>query len=301
MINNCVVVDKVNSACKIDISNEWEKIDPEMIYNRLDLIMGENSYILTVENAEQNLEKKYIPVHIDGNIALLGIWGTQITQNEINSISNFIFAKYPLINAVSSRRAKIADYPELVRVNDFHIDFPDSSEEFDDRVSSKGRYNIRRSRKVAENNYGKVSFESYSINSTEINDLFEKYFSLKKVTHNAQYGLSAEEYIKKYYVSDIYSLKFGENVVSLILSCEQCPCVYLENLTYDVNYGKYSPGAMLYDEYLRTLINKRKRSLYLKGGDLEYKKRYGSIEEQLTTFKIYRNEQCLRSEEQGEE
>ena len=59
--------------------------------------------------------------------------------------------------------------------------------------------------------------------------------------------------------------------------------------------------TMIYDEYLRALLYKGKRSLYLKGGDLEYKKRYGSNEDQLVTFKIYRNEESLKSEEQGKE
>ena len=246
MINNCAIVDRVNSEYRIGISSEWNRIDPEMIYNRLDLIMGENSFVLTVEEVGHSLGKKYIPVHIDEKIALLGIWGTRITKEEINSISNYIFTKYPRINVVSSRRAKIAEYPEFARVNDFHIDFPDSNEKSDERISSKGRYNLRRSKKIAENNYGKVSFESYPVKSMEAEKLFDKYFRLKMVTHNVQYGLSAEEYVKKYYVSDIYSLRFGDNIVSIILSCEQCPCVYLENLTYDVNYGKYSPGTMMF-------------------------------------------------------
>ena len=45
----------------------------------------------------------------------------------------------------------------------------------------------------------------------------------------------------------------------------------------------------MYDWYLKQLVEKKKEQLFLSGGDLEYKKRYGSIEEFVMNIKIYRN------------
>ena len=73
------------------------------------------------------------------------------------------------------------------------------------------------------------------------------------------------------------------------MSCEQCPIVYIENLTYDLQYSKYSCGQILYDIYLTQLIIKGYKELYLAGGDLAYKKRYGSIEEAIFNGIVFRS------------
>ena len=90
--------------------------------------------------------------------------------------------------------------------------------------------------------------------------------------------MSSDEYRKKYHVTDLYALFDNcEKPIAVLLSCEQCEGVYLENLAYDINYSKFSPGKQLYHIYLHELINKHKKALYLLGGNLSYKKRYGSI------------------------
>lgn len=75
----------------------------------------------------------------------------------------------------------------------------------------------------------------------------------------------------------------------MILSCEQCPVVYIENLTYDTNYAKYSLGQILYDIYLKKLVEKGKKEIFLLGGDYDYKRRYHSVEETTYNDAVYRS------------
>lgn len=72
-------------------------------------------------------------------------------------------------------------------------------------------------------------------------------------------------------------------------SCEQCSCVYVENLTYNEQYSKYSCGKALYDIFLARMIEKGKKEIFLGGGNLEYKKKYGSVEETVYHCVVFRN------------
>lgn len=70
--------------------------------------------------------------------------------------------------------------------------------------------------------------------------------------------MTAFQYINEYCVMDIYTLTGEQTLLSIVLSCEQGDYVYLENLTYDTTYGKYSPGSVLYGQFLGELIRKKK-------------------------------------------
>lgn len=265
----------------------WSRIEPNMIYNRLDLIREESSNLLKVESMGKVV---YIPSCVVDNTAILGVWGTKITMAQAQAVARFIFAEYPEVVAVSSRRADLIDAPAAFhRVNDFHIDLPRQPEELDQRIHSKTCATFRRKMRLAQKAYGGVAVQDISAKAPEAETLFDAYFAMKRVTHDREYGMTMEEYLRMYYVTDIYVLRFGERIAALVLLCEQGSSVYLENLTYDVALAKLSPGSLLYHECVKRLVEKGKRRFYLKGGPLGYKRHYGSIEQWLSTFKIYRN------------
>ncbi|MDD6697300.1 MAG: GNAT family N-acetyltransferase [Veillonellaceae bacterium] len=265
----------------------WSRIEPNMIYNRLDLIREESSELLQVAGKGEML---YVPCCIIDNTAILGVWGMRLTMAQVQAVARYIFEHSPEVVAVSSRRADLVDAPETFhKVNDFHIDLPSQPSDFDQRISSKMRYNLRREQRLAESKHGTIFVGETNVKDTEAEELFKRYFTMKKVTHGRDYGMTMVEYIRQYYVSMIYTLRFGKHLVAIVFSCEQGNSVYLENLTYDVAFSKFSPGSLLYNQYLKRLALKKKRALYIKGGALAYKRHYGSIEQWLSTFKIYRN------------
>lgn len=87
----------------------------------------------------------------------------------------------------------------------------------------------------------------------------------------------------------------GGEIGAILFSCEQCSCVYVENLTYNEQYSKYSCGKALYDIFLARMIEKGKKEIFLGSGNLEYKKKYGSVEETVYHCIVFRNEflQCV--------
>jgi len=295
MANNWMLYDEGagrNVAVKAcNDAEAWEKIEPDMIYNRLDLIREEPSGLLLTEIQGGGSCVSYC---ILDNTAILGVWGTRMTMAQAQAVARYLFEHHPEVVAVSSRRADLVDAPaSFHRVNDFHIVLPKHPEELDQRISSKMRYNLRRERRLAEEAVGPLSVDASGIDRPEAKALFERYFAMKRVTHGRDYGMTMEEYIRQYYVSMIYTLRFGGDIAALVLSCEQGSSVYLENLTYDAKFAKFSPGSQLYNLYLKRLSEKGKEKLYIKGGPLAYKRHYGSIEQWLTTFKIYRDESVV--------
>ncbi len=295
MADNWVLYEEAAGAnCSVTVCADagvWEKVEPDMIYNRLDLIREEPSELLQVRTWEKT---SYIPSCVVGNTAILGVWGTRLTMAQAQAVARYIFEHHPEVVAVSSRRADLVDAPESFhRVNDYHIVLPKHPSELDQRISSKMRYNLRRERRLAEERHGRISVEETRVESPETEALFSCYFSMKRVTHGRDYGMTMAEYIHQYYVSSTYALRFGGHLAAIVLSCEQGSSVYLENLTYDVAFAKLSPGSLLYNLYLKCLVKKGKRNLYIKGGPLAYKRHYGSIEQWLTTFKIYRDASAI--------
>ena len=232
----------------------------------------------------------YIPLKIKNHNGTLCVWRMQLSYQDVLRLVNFVFKKFQSIDKVSVMRVSADDgtYPTQYLSNDFVIELPDHCEEIDFRLSKKGRYNIKRERRIAETDFGSCHFIHCALGGSDSIPLTEKFFEWKKKTIGSDYAMSAEEYLKSWFVSDIYYLAFGKRIASIIMSCEQCECVYLENITYDPELSSYSPGQIAYDYYLKELIRKGKKKVFLSGGDYEYKRRYGSQESTIADFEVVR-------------
>lgn len=262
-------------------SNNGEVV-PDFIYNRADLYS--DNYICLLVQGQRRDYQIYVTFYNDH--AELCAWLMEVCGTDIDEISKFLFGRYPEIEYISFYNL-ISDRTYVAK-NHYHIMLPSSYEELEKRLTSKSRYNMSRMLKKAESEYGSVNFIEYE-NNQIVDSLILNYFRLKEMTSKIQYKLTCNEYVKKYHISHAYVLYFGEKIAAILLTCEQCPIVYLENLTYDIEFSKYSPGMIAYDMLLARLISKRKKSIYLSGGDYSYKKKYGSIETFVTEGKVYRS------------
>lgn len=56
-----------------------------------------------------------------------------------------------------------------------------------------------------------------------------------------------------------------------------------------MEFQKYSVGFQIYVFFLQRMIEKGKKNIYLGGGNYDYKKRFGSIEEIIYEGYLYRN------------
>jgi len=256
---------------------------PDFIYNRIDLF-SQNYEILNIHDDEITY---CVEVDYNERKATLGMWLNPISQAAFNGVIEYIFNNHMHISIIQYEYGYVAK-GHTVPKNHFKIDLPETVDELIERLSSKGRYNIKREKLLLEKYFGSYSVEEYTKNNFP-SEIIEDYFNMKKKTHNTDYHMTPNEYMEHYHVTDIYVLKISDRVASIILSCEQCGVVYIENLTYDVEYAKYSVGQILYDIYLGRLIEKGKTKIFLAGGNLDYKRRYGSVEEQTYNCIIFKS------------
>lgn len=63
-------------------------VTPDVVQNRFGIVYGKYTMLLLERD---NKEKIYIPLHLDGKIAAIGICLTQVSQSELSEISKFIF------------------------------------------------------------------------------------------------------------------------------------------------------------------------------------------------------------------
>ena len=259
-------------------------IKPDFIHNRFD-IYSENYLVLEV--SQQSGETYQIQVCFKENVANIGIWLMKVPESAIIAVCEYVFNNYSQISKISYKHSFYSlGYSK--KKNHFKIYLPETTDELMSRLSSKGKYNIKREKRLIEDDLGPIvvrEFDSVNVPS----DVINTYFMFKERTHHINYQMSPEEYLANYNVSDVYVMYAGDKILSMVLSCEQCDVVYIENLTYDSNYSKYSAGQVLYDYYLKRLVEKGKRAIFLAGGNLSYKKRYGSIEEIVYHGVIYRH------------
>lgn len=271
------------------------KIYPNCIKNRYDL-SDVNQYDLlryTDKNEDITLMVKYV-----GCSAYLGLYLVSISKKALKRIIKYIFKHNKEIKLIIYEFGyqKLGD--NAIEVNHFRIELPETSDLLEARLSKKGRYNIAREKRILQQDFGIWSIHEYPALSTEAEAVWEKYFAYKSITHGERWkNCNRDEYCKEYGVSTVYALVLGEDeqIASIILSCEDCPEVYIDNLTYDASLQKYSLGQILYDEYLKILIGKKRKELFLRGGNYSYKKRYGSKEEKLYNCKIERNPRLIKA------
>ncbi len=262
-------------------NNYISKINPNFIYNRFDLFC-DNFVVL---KAERDQEKHILEARIYDRYAELGIWKMQISNTLLKEISYYLFQNYSNIGYIKFFFCNTdGKYKE---VQHFSIGFPNTKELFLQRRSSKSRHRLNKQRHQAEREIGPISFHEYKREDCP-EGIIKKYNIWKERTHHIG-KIEAESYFQRYHVSNIYVLYFGNNLAAMMFSCEQCPIAYLENFSFDIQYSRYSPGQQIYEYVLTRLIEKQFKSVFLAGGNYDYKRYYGSIEEKLYDGLIFRN------------
>ena len=149
--------------------------------------------------------------------------------------------------------------------------------EFQNRLSKKSRYNLKREYRLMCEQFGNVELVQWKAEETP-DWIIETYFRYKEKTYGHRYRMKAKDYIDKYFVTNTYALmdKGRKMVFAVLFSCEQFDNVFLENLAYNPGYESYSFGKQIYNQFLYCLINKGKKQVMLGCGNLAYKKSYGS-------------------------
>lgn len=240
----------------------------------LSIYPNNENYLISISD---NVFDVNIPFSIENSTGILGSWNVPIPRLFFLKVINYIFNTFSNIEKVEYKNIIFDPYIDdhRWRHNDFYIPLPQNIEDLKIRLSHKSRHNLRRERRLIEEAFSNLILEDLKILDSIPKNIVDKFYEFKYSTHedlNEEYDITACN------ITNVYLLKTGvDDIRGIALSCEQGDIVFMENHTFDSKYREYSFGQVLYDMYLEALINKKKTGLSLAGGNLEYKKRYGSI------------------------
>ena len=277
-------------SIEISINTENNTIDiiPNIIFNRFDL-QGKEYLVLNIKDNECDI---CLHVSIQGNTAYLGCYLMQISAECFQAVIQYVFQMYENVKCIKYENALhgVGIYNESPQRL---IELPESIDELHNRLNSKGRYNLRREKRLIEENAGKYEVVFYE-SEEMLKEVVTKFFEFKKITHDREYGMTPEEYIERYKVSSAYVMQAEEATLAVALSCEQCSDVYFDNFSYDVKYSQFSLGSVMYDIYLEKLIEKGVKTVCLGSDKYDYKKRYGSIRVEAYSGEVLRSETKMK-------
>lgn len=257
----------------------------DLIYNRFDLIYQENieRFLYEYEGRQYAID-----VYCQAPMAKMNIWGKQIPLSVFENAVSDIFNRHSDINCIEIKQARNNYHQLLEKCNDIRVPLPETVDQLLQKVKAKHRTTIKRMKKHLEEEYGKLDLITYK---SEIPDeIVNLYFRWKQITYGKDYNMTPREYLKKYYVTDATILKAGNKKIAILFFCQVDKIVYLENLSYNIEVERFSPGYLMYEMFLEELINRKCTSLYLGGGEYIYKRRFGAEESVAYSGIIYRKE-----------
>ena len=271
-------------------------VEPDFIYNRFDLWLLPADF--DVIRTEYRGEVYTIEARYEGKEAQLGVWLAHVPAEVLKAVIEQIFQWHPRISKVYLQHS--FEQVGVVKAgNHWRVDILATMEEFEKKSSGKTRSTLRRKIRLLEKEIGEeISFREYSVQEGLPVSVMKEYFGLKDEKFSS-YGKNyvehltekeIKEYTDAYHVTHLYVMWLGKVMGGAVLSCEQCACVYFENTTYNLQYKKFSPGIIIYDYFLKRMVEKGKQSIFLAGGSAgSYKSLYNGIEDQGYECRYYRS------------
>ena len=251
-----------------------------LIYNRFDVIHADaldniEIFYMCCEGIEYEVQ-----LYFHKHVADINIWGKDLPETVVDRILLQLEERHPNVYAINIQRGT-RNYNEcLMKGKEVILQLPATEDELASRLSKKERYNIRRAKRFG--GQGEIYTKIY--NENEITkELVELFFLWKRITHGTNYQLDPNEYIKKYHVTNAMEMgirdsKMNEQAVAVLFWCACGDTVYFENFSYDRCFEKYSPGYLIYIEFLKELIKQNYHVVFLGGAGYEYKKKFFSVE-----------------------
>ncbi len=267
---------------KTSTSEDYGKVDPNFIYNRLDMFMPVDDFFAVKIISKTN--EKVVEYWIKDNKAELAVWLTPFNIIELEYLLLFIRNNHPEVKTVIYKNGVIP-YGKAKAHNHFKIILPRTGEEMKQRVSPKSWSKMRRRNRRAQEIYGEMKIEEYTKENIP-DEVVDRFFEYKKALKNREYNMTPKQYLDRYHVTDCYVVKFGDTIGAMHFLCEQCPIVNGENHAYNPDLQEYSLGKFIFAYSLLRIAEKGYDEIFLAGGDYEYKKHYGSIEETLYDCEI---------------
>lgn len=153
-------------------------------------------------------------------------------------------------------------FNNLHQDHNFSVELPVSFDELLLREDRKKRYNLRRERRIISD-LGVVFCE---VDSSEFENAVNIFFEYKKITHNRDWNLMPDDFLKWLNITNIYALKKDGDYIAFALSDEHFNKVIFQQTSYNPEWKKYSPGSVIYLYFLEEMIKKGFSEIFLGGG-----------------------------------
>ena len=260
-------------------------LSDDLIYNRFDLIYKgnykEKEYLFQGE-------RYVVQFAIENGNLKLNLWGKVLPQKLFEEIIEDIFRKRPDIVSVEAQWAGNNYKNQLRKKEHYFVKTGENDSPILSRLNAKERSNIfRKKRNLLADKNGRLIYVN---NKSEMEEYVRFYFKEKKRTHNKDYNMSPEEYLNKYYVTDMLAYINDEEILSVLFFNKTNDVAYLENFSYNLEKSKWSPGYLIYVEWLCWCKNNNVNTVFLAGGDYVYKRKFHSLSLEGYSGKIYRKE-----------
>lgn len=253
-------------------------------YNRLDYNYGKYTMLLI----KKGIDAVYVPYYKQKDYVFLGVSVSPLDTEMLSAIISWIWMNEKEIMLIEMYFA--LGYSKVLSArNNFSIDLPQKYEDLLKRATKKTVGNVRRESGYFQRDVGEYTIQRYSRDEIS-KEMVDVYFDMKFQTYKAMYDMEWEEYLDKYYVTNAYTIEIEKKIYAILFSCEQGEIAYLENFSYDADYAKYSLGTIIYWNWIKKLIEDKKKAIYLAGGNYAYKKHFDSINEMCFTGIIQRND-----------
>ena len=269
----------------ISDKNEISNIEPNVIHNRYDILYSDDFNLLKVNN-------ELIPIHINNHTCYVGLYLRKIRKQDLDELKQYIFENNKDIYNLKF----LHTYTELdgiVAKSHWHVDLPKTIEEFDKTLHSKVRYNTKWYPKKIKKDIGEYAFKKYTAENCPIY-VVELFLSWEKHSHKFEWNKEPQDYLKDFGITTVYVMETDSNILAIGFTCDTGKKVFLDNFSYNYDFEKYSCGMVLYHYIIKDLIENNKETLYLLGGDLDYKKRYNGIKTLTYSGYIYRNPKFVK-------
>lgn len=266
------------------IENNLQK---NFIYNRFDIFYNNNYSLFYLKN---DSDEVYIPVHFEGKSAFVGMHLVKINKTSLEDFIKYLFKNFS-INKVKFKYCGTEIYG-LKKEEYCFVKLDKNIDDFTNKLSSETRYNIGRYTRKIEKDF-KLEIKHYDTKEIIENKLDEKFIEFKNITHGRSIE-SLKKYISYYLdnsiITDAYVMFLDNKIVSIVFidNIPNNQNSYLENLTYDIKYKKYSVGTVLYFNTIKALINENKEIFYLGDNSTEYKTRFNGQIVDVYSGTVYR-------------
>lgn len=237
-----------------------------IIHNRFDILY--DSFRLFIVDDEY-----LIPIFFDYKSLTLevGLYLNKIDSKILDQFYSFLFTEYPSAMHIRVKHS-MTKIPFTIPYKYWYINLPKTIEAFDQKLSSRVRYNTKWYPKKIKKELGNYSIDKFKGDSVP-EFIVKHYLDWKFLSHGFSYKNTPRQFIKEFGISDVYAMKLDSSVIAVALICVTGNNVYFENFSYAPQYKNYSLGMVIYYHMIKDMIELGKSTIYLSGGELQYKKK----------------------------